>query len=446
MALSGLDIYKLLPKTNCKECGFPTCLAFAMQLAKKAVSIDKCPSVSPATKAALDAASQPPIRLVQAGSGEALMAMGNETVLFRHEEKFRNPCGIGCIIDDNLSDSEISARVGRINALHFERIGQALAVNAIAVRQTGTASRFAGVVRLVAGQSPLVVVLMSSDPQALEAALELLKGRKPVVYALGPETLTKSLDVIKRFMPVVVVTGDSLDAQAALTAELSAAGINDIMLSTVASGGRMLWDLTQARRLALKKSVRALGFPMAAVIDQADAHQEMLAAASAVLKYAGLVLVRSSDPDPLYALLTLRQNIYSDPQKPLQIEPKLYEIGSVTERSPVLVTTNFSLSYYTVLGEVEASKVPAYILSVDTEGMSVLTAWAAEKFTPGKISETLKKLSVRDRAARSDLVIPGYVAMMSGDLEDQADWKIVVGPKEASGIPAFLKSAGYGKV
>lgn len=443
MALSGLDIYKLLPKTNCKECGFPTCLAFAMQLAKKAVSIDKCPSVSSQTKAALEAASQPPIRLVQAGGADARLSIGNESVLFRHEEKFRNPCAVGCIIDDSLSDSRIAERVAAINGLSFERVGQTLAVNAVAVRQTGAAGRFVEAVRCASGLTDRVIVLMASDPKALAPCLELLKDRKPVVYAFSASTLPANLELLKRFQPAVAVTADTLDGLAALTAELSAAGLNDLIL--VPAGRDTLWQLTQIRRLALKKSQRDLGYPAAVLVEEGQPQQQMLAAATAVLKYAGLVLVASADRDALYALLTLRQNIYSDPQKPLQIEPKLYEIGNVTERSPVLVTTNFSLSYYTVLGEVEASKVPSYILCVDTEGMSVLTAWAAEKFNPAKIADTLKKLSVRQRCVQSDLVIPGYVAMISGELEEQVDWKVVVGPKEASGLPAFLKNAGYGK-
>jgi len=237
------------------------------------------------------------------------------------------------------------------------------------------------------------------------------------------------------------VCAPDLEGLSLLTQELNKQGVVNLLLDTgKKKAADKLWDLTQIRRLALKKSNRALGFPSCAVVYNSDPYAEVMEAATYILKYAGLVLMRGIENWQAYSLLTLRQNIYTDPQKPLQIEPKLYEIGKVTDKSPVLVTTNFSLSYFTVLGEVESSKVPSYILSVDTEGQSVLTAWASEKFTPEKISDTLKKLDVKTKAAHADLVIPGYVAVMSGDLQEQSGWKIVVGPKEAAGIPSFLKN------
>jgi acetyl-CoA decarbonylase/synthase complex subunit gamma len=275
----------------------------------------------------------------------------------------------------------------------------------------------------------------------------LLKGARPVVFSVTAASVDSLLPAIAPFKPAVAVSASDLQGVAALTQQLTRQGIQDILLDTGAKPcAQKLWDLTQIRRLALRKSERSLGFPSIVVVDEQDPAAEALQAATYILKYAGLVLVRSIENWQSYALLTLRQNIYSDPQKPLQIEPKLYEIGTVTGESPVLVTTNFSLSYYTVLGEVEASKIPVYILSVDTEGMSVLTAWAAEKFTPERITQALQKMAVRDKAQKSALVIPGYVAVMSGDLEDQSKWDIIVGPKEASGIPAFLKTLGHGKV
>jgi acetyl-CoA decarbonylase/synthase complex subunit gamma len=441
MALSGLDIYKLLPKTNCKECGFPTCLAFAMQLAKKAVSIDKCPSITAGSKSALEQASQPPIRLVSIGAGDSRFDIGNETVLFRHEEKFRNPCGIGFIIDDSESDSQIKAKVDKINSLSFERVGQAIRVNCVAIKQNGNAKRFGQAVAVVIKNTQLPLVLMASDAAALKDGLDAAKDKKPLIYCVSKDNLQEFAQLAKEYNAPVVACASDLDGISGLTQELNKLGVSDIVLDT----GRKkmadkLWDLTQIRRLALKKSNRSLGYPVCVIVENPDPYAEAMEAATYILKYAGLVLMRSIENWQAYSLLTLRQNIYTDPQKPLQIEPKLYEIGKVTEKSPVLVTTNFSLSYFTVLGEVESSKVPSYILSVDTEGQSVLTAWASEKFTPEKISDTLKKLGVKDKASKSDLVIPGYVAVMSGDLEEQSGWKIVVGPKEASGIPSFLKN------
>jgi acetyl-CoA decarbonylase/synthase complex subunit gamma len=441
MALSGLDIYKLLPKTNCKECGFPTCLAFAMQLAKKAVSVEKCPYVSPQTKATLDAASQPPVRQLSLGAGEQKFDIGNETVMFRHEEKFRNPCGIGFIIEDSLSDAEVKARLVKINALSFERVGQKIDVNLVAIKQTGVASKFAQAVKLVAANTKLAVALMSKDPQALKEALASVKERKPLIYGADAGNLAAMAQLAREYnCPLAVIAKDLEDASN-LTQELGKLGVVDLIIDTGAKNiADKIWDLTQARRLALKKSVRSLGYPALVVVDKQDPYEEALEAATFILKYASLVLIKNVEVWEVLSLLTLRQNIYTDPQKPLQIEPKVYPIGATGKNSPVLVTTNFSLTYYTVVGEVEASKVPSYIISVDTEGMSVLTAWAAEKFTPEKIADSLNKFGLSDLVAHKDLIIPGYVAVMSGDLEEQSGWKIKVGPKEASGLPSFLKN------
>jgi acetyl-CoA decarbonylase/synthase complex subunit gamma len=238
-----------------------------------------------------------------------------------------------------------------------------------------------------------------------------------------------------------VVGGPDLDALSALTQELTKQGVDNLVLDTGNKPiSEKIWDFTQIRRLSLKKANRSLGFPLIALVNKTDPYEEAMEAATFVSKYAGIILIKNIEAWETLALLTLRQNIYTDPQKPLQIEPKLYPVGQANDKSPVLVTTNFSLSYYTVLGEVEASKIPSYIVSVDTEGMSVLTAWAAEKFTPDKISDTLNKFAVKDAVSHKRLIIPGYVAVMSADLEEKSGWQIVVGPKEAAGIPSFLKN------
>ena len=441
MALSGLDIYKLLPKTNCKECGFATCLAFAMQLAKKAAGVDKCPYVSAQVKAALEAASLPPIRPVVIGSGNNKLEIGNETVLFRHEEKFRNPCGLGFIIDDNLKDSQIRERIEKINGLKFERVGQLLSVNLVAVKQNKDGKRFVEVVRQVADITELGLVLMSEDAAAQKEALAILKDRRPLIYAAVASNVLSLAQLAKEFQVPLAVRAKDLEGISVLTQELSKQGLTDLVLDTGTKKIKdKLWDLTQIRRLALKKSIRSVGFPSLVIVERENPYQEVMEAATYILKYASIVLMRGIENWQALSLLTLRQNIYTDPQKPLQIEPKVYEIGSVSEKSPVLVTTNFSLTYYTVVGEVEASKVPSYIMSVDTEGMSVLTAWAAEKFTPEKISSSLDKFAVKDLVTHKRLIIPGYVAVMSGDLEEQSGWQVVVGPKEAAGIPSFLKN------
>ena len=440
MALSGLDIYKLLPKTNCRECGFVTCLAFAMQLAKKAVSIDKCPSLSAEAKRILEASSQPPIKLVIIGEADKRLEIGNETVLFRHEEKFHRPCGIGFIIDDNLTDEEIKKKINKINQLEFERVGQSLSVNLLAIKQSGGKEKFVKAVELILNNTKLNIILMPADLDSLKAALEISRLRRPLVCYANAVNAAEIAKIAKEFNVPLAVTAADLDGLSSLTKELNNQGISELVLHTGTKPiAEKIWDLTQIRRLALKKSNRSLGYPAMVITGSSDPYQEVIEAATYIVKYAGIVLLKGSEPWQALSILTLRQNIYTDPQKPLQIEPKLYPIGNVTDKSPVLVTTNFSLSYFTVLGEVEASKIPAYIISVDTEGMSVLTAWAAEKFTPEKIADSMNKFAVEKAVSHKRLIIPGYVAMMSGEMEDKTGWEIIVGPKEAAGIPSFLK-------
>jgi len=441
MALSGLDIYKLLPKTNCRECGFVTCLAFAMQLAKKSVSIDKCPYLSEETKKILEESSLPPIRLITIGKEQNKLEIGNETVLFRHEEKFYHPCGLGFIIEDNLSDNQIKEKIKKIDQLKFERVGQELKVNLVAIRQNKTKERFIEVLKLVLSQTDLSLVLMSKDLVTLKEALEITKDKNPLVYAANKDNFLEFANLVKEFKVPLVILAPDLEGLSYLSKELNKQGINDLVLDTgLKSISEKLWDLTQIRRLALKKSLRSLGYPTLVIVENEDPYMEALEVATYLAKYASIILMRGIEPWKNLALLTLRQNLYTDPQKPLQVEPRLYAVGQASNKSPVLVTTNFSLTYYTVLGEVEASKVPAYILSVDTEGMSVLTAWAAEKFTPDKITESINKFTLKDVVAHQNIIIPGYVAVMSGDLEEKSGWQVIVGPKEASGIPSFLRN------
>ncbi|MDD5465247.1 MAG: acetyl-CoA decarbonylase/synthase complex subunit gamma [Candidatus Omnitrophica bacterium] len=441
MALSGLDIYKLLPKTNCRQCGFATCLAFAMQLAKKAVAIEKCPFISPEAKMILEAQAQPPIKPIILGNNKSNFEIGNETVMFRHEEKFRNPAGVGFIIDDNLSDAEIKARLKEINQLKFERVGQLLEVNLLALKQNKDAKRFLEATKLVLDNTPLPLMLISSELASLKQAAGIAKDRKPLLYCATKNNFAQIGSIAKEFGLPLVVSAPDFDSLSEITKELNALGVNNLILDTgKKSVTDKIWDLTQLRRQALKKSNRSLGYPGLVIVDKTDPYEEAMEATAYIAKYAGIVLIKGTASWEIISILTLRQNIYTDPQKPLQIESKLYPIGQVNPNSPVLITTNFSLSYFTVLGEVEASKIPAYILSVDTQGMSVLTAWAAEKFNAECITKSLGDHGVKNAIKHKNLIIPGYVAVISGELADKSGFQIIVGPKEAAGIPAFLKN------
>ncbi len=441
MALSGLDIYKLLPKTNCKKCGFQTCLAFAMQLAKKAVSLDKCPFVGDQVRGVLEEASQPAIRLLQVGRGENQVAVGNETVMFRHEEKFHHPTALGFIIDDDLSDTELSSVLSDVSGLDFERVGQVIKPDLIAVRERSGKERFLSVLSSVKKASRLALVLMPDTKESLLAAVEICKEDNPLVYCAKEELIDDFAGVCRERSLAFAFRSHGLDGFSAQAKKLSAQGVTNLVFDIAEKpASERLWQLTQIRRLAIKKSERSLGFPAMTIVDNADSYQAACEAAMYISKYAGIVLMKLTKPEFVLPLLTLRQNIFTDPQKPLQVEPNIYPVGAAGTGSPVLITTNFSLTYYTVLGEIESSRIPAHLICVDTEGMSVLTAWAAEKFTPDHICDTLTRFKVGDIVGHKNLIIPGYVAMMSGDLEEKSGWNILVGPREAAGLSSYLKT------
>ncbi|MCM8791650.1 MAG: acetyl-CoA decarbonylase/synthase complex subunit gamma [Candidatus Omnitrophica bacterium] len=440
MALSGLEIYKLLPKTNCRECGFSTCLAFAMQLAKKAVALDKCPFLTEESKKILEELNLPAIKLITIGKNDQRVQIGNENVLFRHEERFYNPPGIGIIINDDLAQTEVLNIIRKIKDLEFERIGQRLKIELLAIRNRSSEENFLKTIDLVVHNTSFALVLMCEEPRRVKKVLELYKDLRPLIYRITPDNFLQFSQLLKGDNVPVVVWSEDLEGISYLTQQLNRNQINELVLEVSnKSPAFALWQLTQIRRLSLKKKERSLGYPVLVLIENQDKDLSLLFTVSYIAKYAGIILLDTFSPEDIFGILTLRQNIYTDPQKPLQIEPKLYSIGSVNTYSPVLVTTNFSLTYYTVLGEVEASRVPSYILSVNTEGMSVLTAWAAEKFTPESIIEAIEKSELKKFVNHNRIIIPGYVAMMSGDLQEKSGWQVIVGPREAAGIPRFLR-------
>lgn len=442
MALSGLVIYKHLPKTNCKDCGFPTCLAFAMQLAAKKVALDKCPHVSEEAKKTLEGASRPPIQLVTVGVGDNKLELGNETVMFRHEERFHHPAGIGVLVEDTLDAAALKKKIDDINKLKFERVGAEISIDLVAVKNSsGDTAKFTNAVKAILGKTKLNLVLISENAKNLVEAAKISKDRKPLLHSATKDNYEELARAAKENNLPLAVRAGSLEEVADLTQKVQALGVQDLIFDTgPKSIVKKIEDLTYARRMALKKTFRPLGYPAITFTQSQDPHDEICEAAGYVAKYSGIVVIKGTEPWQLLPLLTTRSDIYTDPQKPVQVEPKVYEIGAVSKESPVLVTTNFSITYYTVAGEVEASKVPSFIISCDAEGMSVLTAWAAEKFTAETIAKTLQSSGITDKVSHKNVVIPGYVAVLSGKLEEESNWKVLVGPREASGISSYLRS------
>lgn len=439
MGLTGLEIYKQLPKKNCGECGTPTCLAFAMALAAGKAALDTCPYVSDAAREALDSASAPPIKAVKFGKDSIL---GDETVLFRHDKTFYHPTTLLIEVADTLSDEEVSAKLQEINDLEFDRVGLHYTVDGVAiVNASGDANRFAKVAADVAEGTDKSLLLLSTDPAAVKAALPSLVARKPLIGEATIDNLEAMVTLAKENAVPVILKAEGLDALNDLVEKAQALGYKEFVLDPGSQTPvETLANLTHLRRLAIKKKFRPFGYPVIAHTQHTEPLDEIVEASVYVAKYASAIVLKTSAKAHLLPLMALRQNLYTDPQKPIQVEPTLHSVGDVNENSPVYITTNFSLTYYSVEGEVEASKVPSYILPIDTDGTSVLTAYAAGKFEPEKIADAIEASGVAEKVNHRNVIIPGYVAVISGKLQEKSGWKVVVGPRESSGIVAFSKS------
>lgn len=442
MGLTGLDIYKKLPKENCKECGLPTCLAFAMKVAAGQTGLDTCPRLSDEARGELGEASAPPQRLVTIGVDSNAIELGQETVLFRHDERFHHPTAIALTICDSLDEAGIKEKCSAFKQLQFNRVGQTLCPDMIAlVNESGSSEKLTKSAEIIHKELGVGMVVMSDKIDCLSAvAAGPLTGTKPVLYCTGKASADEQADLIKKTGAILCVAGE-LQGVSDRVEELGAKDVKDVLISPgSAPASEVLGFLTQSRRAALNKKFRPLGCPVLTVSTGDDKIASALDACSQVCKYAAVIVCDAWDPYLLLPILTTRQNIYTDPQKPVQVEPKVYEIGEVTPSSPLLVTTNFSLSYYSVESEVEASRIPCRILSVDTEGTSVLTAWAADKFNAETIAEALKKFGADEKLDHHRLIIPGHVAVIAASLAEEAGWDVLVGPKEASGIGPYLKN------
>ncbi|MFN3346797.1 MAG: acetyl-CoA decarbonylase/synthase complex subunit gamma [Candidatus Bipolaricaulaceae bacterium] len=437
--LTGLDIYKLLPRTNCGDCGFSTCMAFAMQVAAKKVALDQCPHAGPEAKAALGEAQAPPMRTVQIGVGEKAWTVGGETVLFRHEEKFHRPCAVAVAIPDSLPMEEIAKRAQTLAQISFVRIGQELRVNAVAVVHNG--GDLPQAVRAVQEVSDLPLLISCEDPHLAAKALEVVRDSRPILYPATPENYEAMAKLAKEFSGVLGVRAPGAEGLASLTPKIRELGVEDLLLDPGMDGLLPTFaELVRLRRLALKKVFRPVGHPTLVFVRGTDPFQVAAQATAYICKYASVVVLPDLRPELLLPLLTVRQNIYTDPQVPLAIEAKVYEVGQPGPDSPVLVTTNFALTYFTVEGEVERSKVPAYIAVIDTGGLGVLNAYADDRLTAEIIVKTLRSYGIMDRVNHKKLIIPGLVAVLKGEIEEESGWEVIVGPEDAAGIPAFLKN------
>ncbi len=445
MALTGIQIFKLLPKTNCKECGVPTCLAFAMNLASGKAELDSCPYVSDEAREKLSEASAPPIRPVAIGKGVRAATTGGETVQYRHEKTFFNPTLLAAVVGSDIAAAELETKLKTWNALQYERVGLNLRPELVAVKDVGgDKDAFAATAKTIAETSEFNLILMTEDAAVMKAGIEACGFKRPLMYAATEANVDEYGALAKENDLPLAVKADSIEGLIPLTEKLTGMGLKDLVLDP---GSREIKqahaDQVALRRAALKDLNRAVGFPtitfpceMASNLDV-----ETLLAATFIAKYGGIVVLSDFAGESMFPLLLERLNIYTDPQRPMTVTEGIYEINNPDENAPVMVTTNFALTYFIVSGEIEGSRVPSWLLIKDSEGLSVMTAWAAGKFSGDDVGMFVKKCGITDKVKNQEVIIPGYAAAIAGDVEEELPgWKVTVGPREAAHIAGFLKA------
>ena len=438
MALKALDIYKLLPKKNCKECGDPTCLTFAMKLAGGKADVDLCPYLDDQAKSVLGATTRPPIQLVNVGVGERSFAVGEEFVLYRHDKTFYHPPGILFKVSDTQSSEVITKTTVRVRDESFTRIGTDLRFNGIAIENaSGTPDAFARAVMTVEESADLPLVLISKNPEALEAALVLVGSYRPLIHAATKENFRELCAFAKKHSCPLVIKAHGLEEISSLAKDCVKEGVKNLVMDiSPQSPGDFITTSTAIRHLAITRQSPELGYPV--FLDATHPHLQDAAIALGIVKYASVIITPPLSPSSAKAALTLRQNIYTDPQKPIQMNPGLYRVGTPGKDAPVLLTVNFSLTFFTLQGYLESTRIPCFMLIVDTEGLSVLTAVAAGKLNETLVRDSIKKFDLEQEVSHKTLIIPGYSAPLSGRIEEATGWKVLVGPRDAAEIGEFL--------
>jgi acetyl-CoA decarbonylase/synthase complex subunit gamma len=439
MALKGLDIFKLTPKTNCKDCGNPTCMAFAMKVAQGALAIDKCPHMSPDALKILSEATEPPMKLIKIGAGGTEHSLGAETVLFRHDKTFVSKTLYGVNIRAGYEDEAIPALLN----IDYERIGERMYVELINLEYTGGEAAYLEAVKkaLAAGRT---LILEVKDPAVAEAALKLAGDRKPVLNAADESNYQAMSGLAVQYGVTLGVTGSTLDSLHDTIGAIEALGNKNLIIDVGAVSIRDAFArAVQIRRAALKDGDRSFGYPSlvnaAKLAPDSPDLQEALAALFTV-KYGSIIIMGGMSYAQALPLYGLRQNIFTDPQKPMKVEPGIYPLNGADENAVCATTVDFALTYFIVSGELERSGVPVNLLISDAGGYSVLTAWAAGKLSAGSISRFIRENNIEGRIKNRNLIIPGKVAVLKGELEENLPgWRIIVAPNEAVGAVKFLK-------
>lgn len=443
MALTGLQIFKHLPGgkkekgANCKNCGFSTCMAFAMKLAKKEAAIDKCEFISDELRTILEEANQLQQAEIIFGPTDNQIKAGNEIVMFRHEKKFVNPACLAIKLDCSCPDFD--RKLDEISNYSVERVGEIFKLDAIALFDS-SCEKFIEKAQKIA-QLNIPLILASKNIDNIRQVLEKISEFTPLVYLYDAD-IDEIIKLQAEFNVPTVISGMDIESLAQKSSKALENKAENIVLNL--KSGNLPENLTYIRRSAIENKFRPLGFPVITFMNDLDGIsddviEQAMQAAILMCKYSNIVVLDKFDEALIYSLITLRQNIFTDPEKPLQIEPKIYPIGDVDENSPVIITTNFALTYFTVVSEIESSNIPAYLLITPSDGMSVLTAWAASKFTGEIIAKAVREFNLESLIKHRKMIIPGHVACLKEEIEEELpDWKVIVGANEAVEISDFL--------
>jgi len=457
--LSPIDIYKLLPKTNCKECGQENCMAFATKIVNREVDLDSCkPLLKKQYEKAYNQLKEllrPAVKEVVVGVGEKAKKLGGKLVMYRHEFTYTNPTAIAIDVTDEMSDEEIQNRIKKTENFSFEYIGYTLKLDMIAVRSTsGDAEKFRATVKKVAESTNLPFLLCTLNPNVAEAGLMAAPKANPLLYAATPENWKDMAELALMYnCPLVVSAPNDLAALVSLVKTLTAYGVTNLVLDpgtfTNDGLGTTLNNFTMLRRAACKSGEELAGFPLMGVpmvawagkgevADEIVKWREAYLASMLVVRYADIIVMHGNDGWSLLPTAVLRQNIYTDPRKPVAVAPGLKVFGTPDENTPVMFTSNFALTYYTVASDIESSKINAYLIVVETEGSAIDSGVAGRKLTAERVADALKASGVESKVKHKRLIIPGKASRISGEIEELTGWKVQVGPRDSSEIPKYL--------
>ena len=445
MALKGLDIFKLSPKKNCKECGSPTCMAFCMKVAQGAVALDKCPYFSEEAKAKLSEATAPPMKTITVGND---IKLGGETVLFRHEKTLVNRNRFAVPVCTCMDEAAADQKLADIQKVDYERIGEREYIEFVMVRcEKDSAGKWEDLVKKAAATGR-TLILNCTCPECAKKALAICKDGKPILNGATPENYEEMSAIATEAGVTLGVHADSLSELHDLIAKLEAAGNKNLIIDVTGKTVKETFANTVlVRRTALKDGDRTFGYP--SIVDLAklaagDEHLETALAAVFTLKYGSIIVMERIGYAEALPLYGLRQNVFTDPQKPMKVAPGIYPMNGATPDDPCMLTVDFALTYFLVSGEIERSNVPVNLLITDASGMSVLTAWAAGKFSSSSIKKFFDEFELDKKINNRTLVIPGKVAVMKGEIQDKLpDWNVVVGTREAVEIVKFLKDGEH---